>query len=124
MAIPFHKGREGDDTVTHDDLKKVHQQLNYTNTALITMATQLNHLAIRVEETKKQVQVPSNLPENSNYANSISRPFFKIESVPQKDQDSFTQALSTNSLINQISAQIKALDLQTRSTSCLDKLAR
>jgi len=94
---------------------------NGTTTGTTTMATQLNNIAIRVEETKKPVDVPSNLLENSNYANSISRPFFKIESVPPKDQDSFTQALSNNSLTNQISAQIKALDLQSRSTSCLDK---
>ena len=89
------------------NLKKVHQQLNYTNTALTTMATQLNHVAIRVEKTKKQVQVPSNLPENSNYSNSISRSFFKTESVPPKDQDSFTQALFNNSLISQFFPKLK-----------------
>jgi len=74
-----------------------------------------------VEETKKQIQVPSHTPEGSNYANSISKPFFKVENVPQKDQDSFTQAFSDTSLINQISTQIKAVDLQSKSTSCLDK---
>jgi len=121
LATPFHKGREGDSTVTCEDLKKVHQQLNYTNTTITTIATQLNHVAIRVEETKKQEQVPSNAPEGSNYANSISKPSFKIESVPPKDQESFTHAFSNTSLLNQILTQIKALDLQTKSTSCLDK---
>jgi len=121
LATPFRKGWEGDGTVTYEDLKKVHLQLNYTNTAITTIATQLNHVAIIVEETKRKDKVPSNTPEGSNYANSISKPFFKIESVPQKDQDSFTQAFSNASLINQISTQIKALDLQSKSTACLDK---
>ena len=53
LATPFRKDRERDNTVTCDDLKKVHQQLNYTNTAITTIATQLNHVANRVEETKR-----------------------------------------------------------------------
>jgi len=53
LATPFRKGREGDSTLTCDDLKKVHQQLNYTNTAISTIATQLSHVANRVEETKR-----------------------------------------------------------------------
>jgi len=32
LATLFRKGLEGNDTVKLDDLKKVHQQLNYTNT--------------------------------------------------------------------------------------------
>jgi len=79
LATPFRKGREGDNTVTCDDLKKFHQQLNYTNTAITTIATQHNHVANRVEETKRQIPIPSNTLENSTYANSISKPFFKVE---------------------------------------------
>ena len=40
MAAPFRKGREGKDTIKLDDLKKVHQQANYTNTILNTIAQQ------------------------------------------------------------------------------------
>jgi len=109
----------GDTPVTCTDLQKVHQQLNYTNTAITTIASQLNHVANRVEVTK--TQHPSTSNTNENYANSISKPFFKVESVPRKDQDDFTTAFSNASLLQQISQQIKALDLQTPSTSCLDK---
>jgi len=111
LATPFRKGREGDSTVTCDDLKKVRQQLNYTNTAITTIATQLDHVAIRVKETRKPIPIPSDSPENSNYANSISKPFFNIESVPPKDQESFVTAFANTTLLNQISSQIKALDL-------------
>ena len=48
-------------------------------------------------------------------------PFFKTESVPKKHQEAFSQAWSNSSLVNQISTQIKALDLQHKSASCLDK---
>ena len=76
-------------------------------------------MANRVEVTK--TQHPSTSHKNENYANSISKPFFKVESVPRKDQDDFTIAFSNASLLKQFSQQIKALDLQTPSTSCLDK---
>jgi len=49
LATPFRKGREVNDTVKLDGLKKVHQQFNHTNTTLTTITTQLNHT------TKKQV---------------------------------------------------------------------
>ena len=119
-ATPFRKGREGDTTATCADLQKVHQQLNYTNTAISTIATQLNHVANRVD-AKAQAQIPSSSSNPKTYANSISKPFFKVNSVPRKDQDDFTTAFSNASLLKQISQQIKALDLQKPSTSCIDK---
>jgi len=119
IATPFRKGREGDATVSCADLQKVHQQLNYTNTAISTIATQLNHVAKRVEETK--VPNPSIANTTETFANSISKPFFKVESVSRKAQDDFTTAFSNASLLKQISQQIKALDIQQPSTSCLDK---
>jgi len=76
---------------------------------------------IGLKKLKNKCKFLRTSPRISNYANSISRPFFKTESVPPKDQDLFTQALCNNSLINQISDQIKALDLQTRFTSYLDR---
>ena len=121
LATPFHKGREGDSTVTCDDLKKFHQQLNYTNTAISTIATQLSHVANRVEETKRQIPNSANVPDGSTYANSISKPFFKIDSVSSKDQEVFTPEFANISLLKQISKQIKALNLQSPSTSYLDK---
>ena len=101
------------------DLQKVHQQLNYTNTVISTIAIHLTHVANRVEATK--VQIPSNFGTTETYANSIAKPFFKVESVARKYQDDFTTAFSNASLLRQISQQIKALDLQAPSTSCIDK---
>ena len=97
IATPFRKGREGDTTVSCADLQKVHQQLNYANTAISTIATQLNHVANRVEETK--VQIPSSFSHPETYANSISKPFFKVESVSSKAQDDFTTAFSNACLL-------------------------
>jgi len=101
LATPFRKGREGDTLVTCTDLQKVHQQLNYTNTVITTIASQLNHVANRVEVTK--TQHPSTSKTNENYANNISKPFFKVKSVPRKDQDDFTTAFSNAALLKQIS---------------------
>jgi len=41
--------------------------------------------------------------------------------VSPKDQEAFTTEFANTSLLKQISKQIKALGLQTPSTSCLDK---
>jgi len=65
--------------------------------------------------------IPSSSGTIETYANSISIPFFKVDSVPRKDQDDFTTAFANASLLKQISQQIKALDLQTPSASCIDK---
>ena len=118
-ATPFCKGREGDTVATCADLQKVHQQLNYTNTPISTIAAQLNHVANRVDASK--ALIPSSSSTVETYANTISKPFFKVESVSRKDQDDFTTAFSNASLLKQISQQIKALDLQKPSTSCSDK---
>ena len=53
MATPFRKGREGNDSVKLDDLKKVHQQVNYTNTILQTIAEQLNQVSTQIAEAKR-----------------------------------------------------------------------
>jgi len=55
------------------------------------------------------------------YANSISKPFFKVDGVSRKDQEDFTTAFSNTMLLNQITQQLKALNLDSPSTSCLDK---
>ena len=118
VATPFRKGREGDGTATYSDVQKIHQQLNYTNTAMSTIATQLNQVATRLDTPSP---TPSSSKSKETYANSISKPFFKIDNVPRKAQDDFTTAFSNASLINQISQQIKALELSKPSTSCIDK---
>ena len=117
-ATPFCTGREGDMAATCADVQKVHQQLNYTSTAISTIATQLNQVATRLDTPGQTTSSSKNI---DTYANSISKPFFKVEGVSRKDHDKFTTAFSNASLLNQISKQIKALELQTPSTSCIDK---
>jgi len=62
------------------------------------------------------------IPNSSGtYANSISKPFFKVDGVSRKDQEDFTTAFSNTMLLNQVTQQLKALSLDSASTSCLDK---
>jgi len=117
-ATPFRKGREGDTAATYTDVQKIHQQLNYTKTAISTIATQLNQVATSLDTPS---QMPSSSKTNETDANTISKPFFKVEGVPRKDREHFTESFSNASILKQISQQIKALDLQAPSTSCIDK---
>ena len=116
LATPFRQGRTGDGTATYSDVQKIHQQLNYTNTAISTLAGQLNHVATRMDDI--QTPIPNS---TANYANSISKPFFKVDSVSRKDQEDFTTAFSNTMLLNQITQQLKALSIDSPSTSCIDK---
>ena len=116
LATPFRQGRTGDGTATYSDVQKIHQQLNYTNTAVSTLVGQLNHVVTRMDD----IQTP--IPNSAeNYANSISKPFFRVDSVPRKDQEEFTTAFSNTMLLNQITQQLNALNINSPSTSCIDK---
>jgi len=116
MVTPFRKGLEGDGTATYSDVQKIHQQLNFTNTAISTLAGQLNYVATRMDDM--QTPIPNSA---ETYENSISKPFFKVKGVSRKDQEDFTTAFSNTMLLNQITQQLKALSLDSASTSCLDK---
>ena len=97
MATPFQKGREGDGTATYSDVQKIHQQLNFTNTAISTLAGQLSYVATRMDD----IQTP--IPNSAEtYATSVSKPFFKVDGVSRKDQEDFTTAFFNTMLLNQI----------------------
>jgi len=116
LATPFRKGQGGDGIATCSDIHKIHRQLNFNNTAISTIARQLNHVAIRLDD----IQTP--IPNSSeNYANSVSKSFLIVEGVSHQDQEDFTIAFSNTMLINQITQQLKALNLESPSASCLDK---
>ena len=109
-ATSFRKGQEGDTAATCANVQKLHQQLNCTNTVISTIASQLNHVANKVDTPKTPIARTSTMVET--YANTISKPFFQVEGISRKDQEDFTTAFSNASLLKQISQQIKALDLQ------------
>jgi len=119
LATPFRKGREGHDTVKLDDLKKVHQQANYTNTILQTIAEQLNQVSIKIAKAKrKQTINPS-----TSHQDSVSKPFFKADSVPGEKMKAYKQAASSNNqYLKIISDHIKELDKSAKgkSISCID----
>ena len=96
--------------------KKIHQQLSFTNTAISSLTGQLNYVGAKIDDM--QTPIPSS---SETYATSISKPFFKVDSVSRKDQEDFTTAFSNTVLLNQITQQLKALKTDTPSTSCLDK---
>jgi len=85
LATPFRKGREGNDIVKLDDLKKVHQQAIYTNTILNTIAEQLNQVSIQNAKAKrKQTTTPS-----TSHHDSVSKPFFKTDSVLTEKMEAY-----------------------------------
>jgi len=87
LVTPFQKGREGNEYVKLDDLKKVHQQVNYTNTILQTIAEQLNQVSAQIAENKRH-QLPKT---NSQNKDDISPPFFKTDSVPKPKLEAYHQ---------------------------------
>jgi len=120
LATPFRKGRKGNESVKLDDLKKVHQQVNYTNTILQTIAEQLNQVSTQIAEVKRtQIVNPS-----TSHHDGVSKPFFKTNSVPRDKMEAYQQAASSNNQhLKIISEQIKELDksVKGKSISCIDQ---
>ena len=93
MATPFRKGREGDGTATYSDVQKIHQQLNYTNTAISTIATQLNQVATRLDTPNP---TPSSSKTTETYANTIfPNPFSKSKVSLEKIRNTLLSRFQT-----------------------------
>ena len=84
----------------------------------------MNHVSIRVEETHKVAKalIPKSIP---SYADNISQPLFKMDSILKKNEESFLNgSSSTNSHFRKIiSEQIKELEASSKgkTKTCLDK---
>jgi len=111
-AFPHKSGWEGMDTDTTQlgDIKKFHEQANYTNAFLNTIAEQLNQLNAKTdskkEAAKKDVASPSIKPFSS-FIESISKPFVKLDSIPTAVMESLPKPKSPNyDLLQKISEQI------------------
>ena len=60
---------------------------------------------------------------STSHADNISKPFFKIDSIPNENEESFIKASSNSHFLKIISYQIKQLDasLKGKFVSCLDQ---
>jgi len=79
-TFPYKSGREGKDidAIQLGDLKKIHEQANYTNAILNNIAEQLIQLSAKTD-SKKHVARSSAKP--SSFTESIFKPFVKLESI-------------------------------------------
>jgi len=66
-----------------DDLKKVHHQVNYTNTLLQSFTEQLNHISTKINSQKGKIEIGEVSPNPHNLVDNISKPFFKVDSIPK-----------------------------------------
>jgi len=59
---------------------------------------------------------------STSYTDQISKPFFKTDSIPKANGDSFSEAFSNAQFFKIISDQIQELTtMKDKSVSCLDK---
>jgi len=74
---------------------------------------------LRIEAAK---QPPTITTPSTSYTDQISKPFFKIDSIPKANEDSFSEAFSNAHFLKIISDQIQELTtIKDKSVSCLDK---
>ena len=128
-AFRYKSGREavGSDVAQLGDVKKVHEQANYTNAILNTIAKQLNQLNAktdsRKEATKKEMARPST-KHSSSFSDNISKPFVQPDSILRAAVESLPMPKSPNfDLLQNISAQIKAIG-KKKSLACIDKTSQ
>ena len=112
------------DTVQLGDIKKVHDQANYTNAVLNTIAEQLNQLNAKTDskkEASKKDMANSNTKPSSSFTESISEPFVKLDSIPTSIIESLPKPKSPNhDLLQRILEQIEAID-KRKALTHLDK---
>jgi len=67
-------------------------------------------------------QPPSTTLSSTSYTDQISKPFFKTDSIPKANEDSFSEAFSNAQFLKIILDQIQELStLKDKSVSCLDR---
>ena len=82
------EGARGDDLVKLDGLKKVHHQVNDTNILLQPIAEQLNHVSTKIDSQKSKIGIGEASQSAYNFADNISKPFFKVDSILQQNKKS------------------------------------
>jgi len=91
LAFPYKTGREGakDELTTLDDLKKVHHQVNFTNTLLQSIAEQLNDVSTKIDNQKGKIGLGEASSSTHNLVDNISEPFFKMDTIPKQNKEAF-----------------------------------
>jgi len=125
-AFPYKSGREGmdTDTIQLGDIKKVHEQANYTNAILNTIAEQLNQLNAKIDSKKKAAKkdmANSSTKPSSSFTESIAKPFVKLDSILTSMLESLPKPKSPNhDLLQRISEQIQAIDNRQVSLALIE----
>ena len=98
LASPYKKDWEGakDELATLDDLKKVHHQVNFTNTMLQSIAEQLNEVSTKIESQKGKIGLDKASSSTHNLVDNISKPFFKMDTVPKQNEEAFVTKSKEN----------------------------
>jgi len=121
-SILFPRGIDTD-TVQLGNIKTVHDQANYTNAILNTIAEQLNQHNAKTDSKKEAAQKDMESPciKPSSFTECILKPFVKLDSIPISIVESLPTPKSPNhDLLRKISEQIEAID-KRKALACIDK---
>ncbi|KAI5680673.1 hypothetical protein M9H77_01900 [Catharanthus roseus] len=123
FASPFKKGKDGDDSVNIDDIKKIYHQNNYSNQILYTIAKQVDSLSTDLKSIPR--------PNISRFPDSYSSPHFQPSTL-SKDQEAKLKSssssapiqLSSSPLLTKISQTLDRINLNLPSTSKINTIAQ
>ena len=126
ITSPSKTGWEGakDELANLNYLKKVHHQVNYTNTPLQLITEQLNEVSTKIDSQKGKIGLGEASCSTHNLVDNISKPFFKMDSVPKQNEEAFVRNSKKNaSLLNGITYQLKELETSFKGMkiSCVDE---
>jgi len=110
-ASPYKDIKPENKNVELKDIKKLHSQLNYSNTVLEVMTKQLT----RIENKTIRSHIPSSskLPE---------KPIYKLFNVPQKEFDSLRLKSDTDLKIEELKKKFEDLNKTSINTLELNKI--
>ncbi|KAI5659783.1 hypothetical protein M9H77_28576 [Catharanthus roseus] len=119
IASPFKKGKDTDDSLNMDDIRKIYHQNNYSNQILHTIATQVDSLSSEIKSIPKAT--------TSRFPASYSAPHFQPSSFSKHQEAQLTRPTSSSvappsPLLHKISQTLDKINSNLPSSSRINTI--
>ena len=109
-ASPFKRGKDGNESVNIEDIKKIYHQNNYSNQMLHYIAQQIDSLSTEIKSVGKE--------SNPKFLQSYSAPHFQPTKIPIEFEDK----IQPINLLGQITQALEKINKDTPSTSKINTI--
>ena len=113
LATPFKKGKDSNEAINIEDIRKIYYQNNYSNQILHTISEHIDVIHNEIKNMKITTKIPEKFPE------SYSSPHFQPHSLPKKQEENLYKTGNSLNLLGQIRQTLEKIDKNIPGTSNL-----